>query len=245
MAKLNYEHVYAGAGFSGETFDVCQGPADTGIIDVLLSAGNGALTEDAPHVLISTGAVGAAADLDLKKMEFESAGKGGAALNGRFFFLSVQNSDIDTNPITIKTSTVGGTINGTAGATGITIDTTGDYLFHHQSAGKWRMNVLPTPAEALATIARVDFINTDWDAGATKNQIVIKQTGGGGGGEAALPHGLTIASSYVVQILNTTQSPAEQVDVEIAFAANGDITLKKAPKGGDFSGTAIIVGSLD
>ena len=58
MAKMNYEHVFSSAGFSGESFDIAQGPANTGVIDVLLSVGNGALTEDAPHALVSTGVLG-------------------------------------------------------------------------------------------------------------------------------------------------------------------------------------------
>lgn len=238
MAQINYSHVFAGAGFSGETFDIAAGPADTGIIDVLLSVGDGALTADAPHVLVSTGALGAAVALDISAMEAESVAQGGLALNGRFFYLSVQNSDISTNNLTVTGST---SINGSAS---LVISSTGDYIFHHTSGGVWRANVLPLPAEKLATIARIPFLATDWDAGAIKNTIVALQTGAPAAGQVG-PHSLTVASSYVVQVINTDLTPDELVDVEVQFAANGNITLKKAPKAADFAGVIVIVGSLD
>lgn len=238
MAKLNYEHVYAAAGFSGEQFNVAAGPANTDIIDVLLSVGDGALTEDAPHVLVSSGALGGARQLDISGMEVESAAKGGQALDGRFFYFSVQNSDITTNNLTVVSSA---TINGAAT---FVIATPGDYMFHHVTSGAWRVNILPTPAEKLATLARVSFASTDWDAGAVKNTIKILQTGTPGAGEVG-PHGLTPYGSYVVQVINTDLTPDELVDVEIQFASNGDITMKKSGLGQDFAGVAIIVGTLD
>lgn len=238
MAKLNYEHVFSSAGFSGEQFDVAQGPADTGIIDVLLSVGDGALTEDAPHVLVSTGALGGARVLDISGLEVESAAKGGQALDGRFFYFSVQNTDILTNSITVSG---GATINGDAT---FAISTEGDYLFHHVSGGVWRCNILPRPSEKLATLARVSFASTDWDAGVTKDTIKIIQTGTPAAGEVG-PHDVTAYGSYVVQVINTDSTPDELVDVEIQFSSNGDITLKKAAKAPDFNGVAIIVGTLD
>jgi len=237
MAKLNYEHIFAAAGFSGETFDIAAGVANVDVIDVLLSVGDGALEPDAPHMLESTGALGGARALDISGLEAENAAQGGAALNGRFFYLSVRNSDIVASNITVSAT---GTINGAAT---LVIATEGDYLFHHSSSGNWRVNILPTPAEGLATIARVPFVVADWAAG-TKNEITILQTGVPGAGEVG-PHGLTPAGTYVVQIINTDNTPDEMVDAEIQFAANGDITLLKAGLGAAFNGVAIIVGSLD
>ena len=237
MAKLNYEHVFSSAGFSGEQFDIAAGPADTGIVDTLLSAGDGALTEDAPHVLISSGALGGARNLDISGLEAESAAKGGQALDGRFFYLSVQNTDILTNSITVSG---GATINGDAT---FEIATEGDYLFHHVSGGVWRVNILPRPSEHLATLARVTFTSSDWDDG-TADHIKILQTGTPSTGEVG-PHDITAAGSYVVQVLNTDLSPHELVDVEIQYAANGDITLRKARRAPEFNGVAIIVGTLD
>lgn len=316
MAKLNYEHVFAAAGFSGETWDISKGhdlsytsdalqvttivgtkrftlgtgafpswfipgkvfetnsgpnpgpftiktrissteievfgsvvletgvtmvfdgSKDTAIQDILLQTGNGDLTEDAPHVLVSTGALGAARQLDISAMEVESAGRGSQSLNGRFFYLSVQNSDILTNSLTVSSSA---TINGDAT---FVITSPGDYMFHHTKNGVWRVNLLPTPAEKLATLARVSFLASDWDAGAIKNTIKIIQTGSPVAGEIG-PHNITASGSYVVQVINTDLTPDELVDVEIQFAANGDITLKKSGLGADFAGVAVIVGTLD
>lgn len=240
MAKFFYEHVASGAGFSGEQFDIAAGAADVGIIDVLLSAGNGALTDDAPHVLVSTGALFAGGvTLSLNGMEVESASKGGQALNGRFFYLSVQNSNIVASNITVSGS---GTINGSAS---FVISHEGDYMFHHVSGGNWRVNVLPQPSESHATIAKVPFASTKWDAGAVKNTIVVKQSGIAGLGEIG-PHGLSVSGSYVVQVVNTDMTPNELVDVEIQYnSSNGDITLKKASKGPDFAGVVVVVGSLN
>lgn len=240
MAAANYSTILAGAGFAGESFDIAAGPADTGIIDVLLSVGDGALTEDAPHALVSTGALGGARALDLAGAEAESAARGGMALNGRIMYLSVQNSDIATNNITISTSTVGGSIDGAAS---FVIDAAGDYLLHHISAGIWRVNVLPVPGKPLATIARVPFASTVWDAGAVKNTIKILASGVPAAGQVG-PHGLIVKPTYVCQIINTDLAQPEIVVVEVQFAADGSITLKKAPKMADFAGVAVIVGSL-
>lgn len=320
MAKMNYEHVYASAGFSGECWDLVKGynleytspatdttfsiagtitlatgtfpawmqvpgtvfttddggnpgpftvlsatpsvvtvneavaasagvttvftkgsglGADTLIQDVLLNVGDGTLTDDAPWMLTSTGALGAARELILDNTEVESAAKGGQPLNGRIFILSVQNSDILTNALTVTGST---SVNGSAG--GIVISTEGDYLFQHVQGGVWRANILPRPSESLATIARIPFIAADWDAGAVKNTIVVKRIAPIAAGQVG-PHLLTAAGSYVVQVINTDLTPDEQVDVEIQFAASGDITLKKAAKAPDFNGVVVILGSLD
>ena len=228
MAKMNYEHVFAAAGFSGEQFDIAAGPANTGIIDVLLSAGDGVLTSDAPHVLVSTGALNAAGvALDISALETEKTVDGGEALPGRFFYLSIQNSNISTvNTITVSSSA---TINGAAT---FVINSTGDYLFHHVAAGVWRVNSLPRPNEPLATIARVNIAAGSW----ASHAYSIPQA----------THGLVAASSYVVNVINQDLTPDEIVDVEVQFnAATGDITLRKGAKAPNFNGVAVIIGSFD
>jgi hypothetical protein len=241
MAKQFFETVVAYGGFAGETFDIAAGGANTAIIDVLLSAGSGVLTQDAPFALLSSGALFAGGvTLDISAMEVEAGGRGTEAINGRPFILSVQNSNISaTNKITVNGSV---TINGIGT---LDITSTGDYLFTHLSGGAWIANILPRPAEALATIKRIPFASTVWDAGANKNTILIKQTGAVAPGET-VAHGLTVAGSYIVQVVNTDATPDEIVDCEVQIdPSNGNITLKKTGLGADFTGIATIVGSLD
>jgi len=321
MAKMNYEHVFSSAGFSGESFNIAEGynvsydtsagdvvfdnatstlilttgtwptwirevgkefvisgttnnngtfhtvsvdntfkvltviesvvdetpvgvtsfdgSIDTGIIDVLLGVGNAVLTTDAPLVLHSTGALGAARTLDISALEIENVAQGGEPLNGRFFYLSIQNSDISsTNKITISSSS---TINGFAD---LEITSTGDYMFFHESAGAWRVNILPRPEEALATLTRIPFTADMWADG-IKNEITILQTGTPSAGQAG-PHYLTKADTYVVQIVNTDLDPVEVVDLEVQFdSSTGNITLVKAQRAKAFNGIATIVGALD
>lgn len=239
MAIAHYSHMMAMGGLSVESFDIAAGPADTGLIDVLLSVGDGALTEDIPSVLVSTGALGGARALSLAGAEAESVAKGSMALKGRLIFLSIQNSDIATNNITISGST---SINGQAS---LVVKSETDYIFQHVAGGVWRANVLPRPSENHATIARIAFASTDWDAGAVKNTIKIIQSGVAGAGEVG-PHALLKAGSYVVDVINTDLTPDEKVEVETQFdPATGNITLKKAPKAADFAGVAVIIGSLE
>lgn len=217
---------------------VLNGSADTGIIDVLLGAGNGALTSDAPLVLTSSGALGAARTLDISALEAENAAQGSEALNGRWFYLSVQNSDITAvNSLTISSSA---TINGAAS---LVVTSPGDYMFFHQSAGAWRANILPRTSEPLATLARIPFTAADWSAG-TLNEITIIPSGSPAAGQVG-PHLLTVSGSYIVQIVNTDLTPDELVDVEVQFDASGNITLVKAQKAKPFNGIALIVGALD
>ena len=116
------------------------------------------------------------------------------ALPGRFFYLSIQNSNISSvNSITVNSSA---TINGIAT---LVITGPGDYLFHHVSSGVWRVNELPRPEEPLATIKRIPFASTVWDAGATKNQIKILQTGSPSSGEIG-PHELVVAGSGIIVV---------------------------------------------
>lgn len=237
MAIAQYAHVIQTGGFSGESFDIAAGAADTGLIDVLLSVGDGAVTENIPAVLVSTGALGGARALSLAGAEVEAAGA--LEMNGRIIFLSVQNSDIATNNITITGSS---TINGAAS---LVVSSASDYVLQHVASGVWRANILPRPSEHHASIARVSFASTVWDAGATKNQIKILQTGVAGSGEAG-PHALLKSGSYVVEVINTDLTPDEKVDVEVQFdSATGNITLKKAPKAADFAGVCVIIGSLE
>jgi len=218
---------------------VIDGSPDTGIIDVLLSAGNGALTADAPLVLMSTGALTSSRTLDITGLETETALEGGEKLPGRFFFLNVLNSDISaTVTITVSSSA---TINGSAS---LTIVNQGDYLFQHVVDGVWRVNILPRPTEGVATLVRVPFTAADWAAG-INNAVVIPQSGALGAGEVG-PHGLVKYGSYIVQVINTDLTPDELVDVEVQFdPATGDITLVKAQKAPAFNGVAVIAGTID
>lgn len=218
---------------------VMDGSADTSLITNLLKAGNGALTCDAPFVLVSTGALSAARTLSIAGLETESAQEGSEAMPGRFFYLSVENSDIsNSNKITVSSSA---TINGAAT---FEIKAASDYMFYHVANGVWRCNILPKAGENHATIARVPFTAAMWSAGATINQIEIIPSGGLAAGQAG-PHGLLVAGSYVVTVINTDLTPDEQVDVETQFAASGLITMVKAAKAKPFNGVAVIVGSLD
>jgi len=217
---------------------VFDGSPDIDIQDVLLKTGDGILTQHCPLVLTSIGALGAARTLDISALEVESGAYGSKALDGRWFYISIQNSDISsTNKITVSGST---SINGLAS---LDIETTGDYLFHHVSGGVWRCNILPTPAEHMATMARVSFADTDWSAG-TKNQIKVIQTGSPGSGEVG-PHGLTAYDSYIIQIVNVDGSINEITDNEVQIDSNGDITILKAGLGSSFNGYCLIVGTLD
>lgn len=215
-----------------------DGSANTGIIDNLLSAGNGILTADAPLVLSCSGALGAARTLSIAALEAETAQEGNEPLRGRFFYLNVRNSDVSsTNSLTVSSSA---TINGQAS---LAIVNPGDYMFFFEGAGAWRCNVLPRPEEPLATLKRVPFTAAMWAAG-TANEITIIPSGSPAAGQAG-PHYLTVASNYVVQVVNTDLNPDEIVDVEVQFDSSGNITLVKAQGAKAFNGVAIIVGALD
>lgn len=217
-----------------------DGSANPLIQDVLLSTGNGALTEDTPFVLTSTGALGGTRTLDLSGMEVESAAHGAQALDGRWFYLSVQNSDISaTNTITVSGST---SINGNAN---LVISNTGDYMFYHVDNGVWRVNVLPRPSERLSTMARVAFTAADWQADTgNRGRIKVIQTGTAAAGEVG-PHEVTLYDSYIVQVVNTDITPNEIVDVEVQIDSNGDVILHKAPAQPDFNGIVLVNGTLD
>jgi hypothetical protein len=217
-----------------------NGTIDTAIIDVLLSAGDGILTTDAPLVLTSTGLLGAARTLSIADLEEESALQGGEALRGRFFYLTITNTDITTtNTLTVTSS---GTINE---ETSFVITSPGDYMFFHISNGAWRCSVMPRPEESIASLIRVPFTAAGWSAG-DKNSITIPQSGTAdpAAGEFG-PHTIAPFDSYMVQVINTDLTPNEIVDVEVQFALNGNVTLVKAQKARPFNGIALICGTLD
>lgn len=223
MAKEFYETIIASGGFAGEVFDVAAGPANTGVIDVLLSAGDGTLTQDAPINMISTGALGATRDLDITGIEDD----------GRVFFISVRNSDITTNDLTITATT---DING--GGTTLTVSEATDYLFVHETGGTWRAYV---QSQSVASgIFRDTFVAGDWTGG-TAHEIDIIQTGAPGAGDIG-PHGLAIASSYLVQVYADANDRQVRVGVEIN-GGTGDITLVKAPLAPNFAGRVIVGGT--
>jgi hypothetical protein len=197
----------------------------------LIMTGAGTLT--LPEGPLTT-ANGGNRNLDLSGMEVELAGDGGININGRMIYLSIRNTDILTNSITLIPSV------SISGQPTYVIDTEGDYILVHETGGVWRINPLPRPAENVAVMKRVDFVQADWVA----NKITCIQTGVAGAGQVG-PHLITVASSYVVQIVNTSLAPDEQVGLQVQYAANGDITIAKAAKAPLFNGTILIVGTLD
>jgi hypothetical protein len=225
MAKSFFETIIASGGFAGESFDVAAGPANTGVIDVLLSAGAGALTEDAPVSLVSTGALTAARVLTITAVEQA----------GRYFFLSVRNSDIATFSLTVTATT---DING--GGASLVLNEARDYLFVHETGGTWRAYQQKLSQGADSQVFRATFAGAVWAAG-TANQIEIIQTGAPGAGEIG-PHGTAIASSYTVNVYR--DSDDEQVDVGVIVdGGTGNITLTKSGLGADFAGRVMVVGT--
>jgi hypothetical protein len=227
MAKSFFETIIASGGFAGENFDVAAGPANTGVIDVLLSVGNGVLTEDAPISMISTGALGATRDLSLVNIEQD----------GRIFFLSVRNSDITTNSLTVTATTE---VNGSTATNPFTISVATDYIFVHETGGTWRAYQQKQSQGADSQVFRATFSAANWSGG-TANQITILQTGAPAAGQIG-PHALSIASSYAVMVFR--DSDDELVDVGVVVATGtGNITLTKAGLGADFAGRVIVIGT--
>jgi hypothetical protein len=227
MAKSFYETIIASGGFAGESFDVAAGPANTAVVDVLLSAGDGILTEDAPVSLVVTGALGAARELDLTNCEQD----------GRFFYLSVRASDITTNSLTLMVTT---DINGMGPTSGLTISEAQDYLLVHESSGTWRAYQQKLTQGADSQVYRATFSAGDWAAG-TANQITFVQTGAPGAGEVG-PHSLGISSSYTVNVYRDSDDEAVDVGV-IVDGGTGNVTLTKTGLGADFAGRVMIVGT--
>jgi len=232
MAKTFYEAIIGQGGFAGQVFDLTQGPAETDVLDVLLTASGGTaaslLQIDAPVNLISSGALGGAREVDITGIEQE----------GRFFFLSVRNSDITTNSLTISATT---DING--GGASLVVNSAQDYIFVHESGGTWRAYVQQLTIPTAACVHRSTFAAVDWDAGTNNNEIVIVQTGVPGAGEIG-PHACAIASSYLVQVFRDSDNAQVGIPVEVN-PVNGNVTLSKKGNGTDFAGRVILVGVAD
>lgn len=232
MTKQFFETIIASGGLAGENFDVAVGPANTGVIDVLLSVGNGALTDNAPLVMRSTGPLGAAQRvLDISAMEQD----------GRIFILNVENTDISpaTNELIITPSV---TVNGTAA---FAIDEPSHWFFVHTSGGVWfafRMFTEDDKVVEAARLVRISFALTTW-ANGTADELKILRTGAASAPAGEIgPHKMDIADTYIVQVYDKTGTP-ELVNVEVTVdSATGNIFLKKAPLAGDFNGEVIIIG---
>lgn len=226
MAKNFYEAIIASGGFAGEHFDIAVGPSNTGIIDILLSVGDGTLTEDAPISLISTGALGDTRQLDLSNLEQD----------GRIFLLSVRNTDIATNNLQVIGTT---SVNGFGPTTGLVINEERNYWFIHETGGFWRAYEQRLSFGAASVVFRDTFNAADWRAG-INNQITIIRTGAPGAGEIG-PHNLADADSYVVQVYRDRDD--EVVDTGVVVdSTTGNITITKTGLGAAFDGRVIIVG---
>lgn len=228
--KHFYEAIIAEGGFAGEVFDVTVGaggsfPANTAVIDVLLEVGNGTLTGDAPINIISTSLLHAARNLNITNTEQP----------GRVFFLSVRNTDITTNNLTVVATT---DINGFG--PNFVINRHSDWLFVHESGGTWRAYEQVENASTFARIFRGTFLAATWIAG-TANQITIVQTGAPAAGQIG-PHALAIASSYVVQVYRNSDN--QQVDTGVVIdPVTGNITLTKTGLGANFDGRVVVIGN--
>lgn len=225
MAKSFFETIIASGGFAGESFDVAVGPANLGVIDVLLDTGSGALTEDAPVSLVSSGALTASRVLTITAVEQA----------GRYFFLSVRNSDIAPGITLTVTATTD--ING--GGTSLVLSEARDYLFVHETSGTWRAYQQKLSQGADSQVYREAFVIADWSS-APANTIVFSQDAPGG--NELGPTGLGISGSYTVAVYR--DSDDELVDVGVVVdPGTGDVTLTKTGLGADFDGRVIIIGT--
>ena len=137
MRRESFTTIISNGGFAGQSFNINLGPAQSDVIDVLLSASGGTnasmLQENAPVSLISTGSLNNPKEVDLSLVED----------NGRLFFVSVQNDDLNTNSLTFISSTSSGNINGESE---LVVTYPGDYVFAYTVNG-WRVQALYTPDE--------------------------------------------------------------------------------------------------
>ena len=133
MAKEFFTAIIAKGGFAGEYFDLNVGPLEEDIVDQLFATAITSpvvLQENTPINLISTGVLGATKELDLQNVE----------QNGRLIFVSIRNSDIAFNNITITpTSTINGNPN-------LTINSAVDFILAHETGGIWRAYFQTTSA---------------------------------------------------------------------------------------------------
>lgn len=221
--KTFYESIIAQGGFAGQVFDIAAGPANTDVIDTLLSVGDGAITGNAPVNIISTGALGAARALDIS----------GAEQNGRFFFLSVRNNDLASNNLTIAAST---SINGSAT---LVLAAAADYVFVHESGGVWKAYYQRTSASTSNSVFRGTFLAAAWTAGVA-NEITIIESGVPGAGQIG-PHGLGVASSFVIQVFRDSDDSLVDTGA-IVDPATGNVTLTKSGLSTAFNGRVILIG---
>jgi len=140
-----FESILVSGGISGEAYDINQGPLQTDIISDLLQDGSPTspsfLQENTPIHLISTGDLTGPRELDIS----------GAETNGRLFFLSIRNSDIDVYSLTIVSSDV---INDNSE---LEIFFPGDYVFVHVSNGIWRVQNVLDPEEKSNLELEMEF----------------------------------------------------------------------------------------
>lgn len=228
--KHFYEAIIAEGGFAGQVWDVTVGaggsfPDNLDIQNILLENGNGILTGNAPVNLISTGTLGAARTLNIAATE----------QNGRFFFLSVRNSDITTNSLTVVATT---DING--GGANFVINSARDFIFVHETGGTWRAYEQKENLSNFARVFRGTFLAATWSAG-TANRITIVRTGAPAAGQIG-PHSLALASSYVVQVYRDSDNQLVDTGV-VVDPVTGNITLSKTGLGANFNGRVIVVGT--
>jgi len=93
---------------------------------------------------------------------------------------------------------------------------------------------------AGANIFRGTIAGTEWGAG-TNNRITIIQTGAPGAGEIG-PHGLAIASSYLVQFYRDSDDQLVDLGIEVD-GGTGDITLRKTGLAANSAGRVIVAGT--
>lgn len=228
--KHFYEAIIAEGGFAGQVWDVTAGaggsfPDNLDIQDILLEVGNGALTGNAPINLISTGTLGAPRTLNITATE----------QNGRIFFLSIRNTDITTNNLTIVATT---DING--GGASFVVSSPRDFIFVHETGGTWRAYEQKENLSNFARAFRATFLAGTWSAG-TANRITIIRTGAPAAGQIG-PHGLALASSYTVMVFRDSDN--QLVDVgAVVDPVTGNITLSKTGLGANFAGRVIVVGT--
>ncbi len=229
MTRDFVETIVLGGGLAGTVFDIAAGPANTALIDVLLSAGDGIVTADIPLFLRSTGALGAARTLTLDDAEDDGP---------RVVFIDFNNTDIAGNNIIVSGSV---TINGAAS---ITVSEVSQWILFHVGGGIWyALRQWPQNTVEGAAVRRLAFAGGVWAAGVV-DQITITQSAGPAAGEIG-PHGLDVADSYIVQVYDTSGADSILVGTEAEVdPATGNITLIKAPAVADFAGTVIIIGDV-
>ena len=228
MTKNLYENLRIHGALETQVFDVAAGPANVGVIDTLLSAGDGQLQVGAPFMLRSTGALGAGRTLDLTAVEAAP----------RTLFFDVSNTDLNPNNIVLSPSV---SING---APSISVAEVSQWILYHVGGGVWYgLRQWPQNTIEGAAVKRLAFDSGVWAAG-TANEITITQSAGPGPGQIG-PHGLDIANTYVVQVYSLRLGVMVlQLLTTIVDPATGNITVQIADSSLAFGGTVIIVGDV-